>query len=357
MHPLPACASGEWGPAKAQRHFGIEALSHPGPVVNTETGDVELRFRPRHGSIDVLCRLRTNGLTAAAAGVDEPTDAKTSTGTGGGDRSVRHRFNSDGTLTVSVALPSPGQYGVDIYARFSAPAAAASDDSATSGGRKKSTSGGGSGQSLVHACKYLINYASASTAASVSAAGRNPSFSSATPADASRAVQMPRGLPPQNGSGGGAQNGYKPGATAADTRSSLNRGCGPTPDFDRLGLRTLSHGDPIVIVPAVGAPLRLEIGLTEPLRLTYRLTREPDGVDVRDAVAVKDSGKKIRFTVALPPAAATGSSYRFALYAGRKTDAQKIHVFDYILQYDVGIGGAGGAGDELRKKGKGFFKR
>jgi len=44
MHPLPNCASGEWGPTKARRHLGLEPLSHTSGLINVETV-VELRLR------------------------------------------------------------------------------------------------------------------------------------------------------------------------------------------------------------------------------------------------------------------------------------------------------------------------
>ena len=46
MHPLPACASGEWGPMKAQRHFGIVPLAaHKNAIVETSSSLVELKFK------------------------------------------------------------------------------------------------------------------------------------------------------------------------------------------------------------------------------------------------------------------------------------------------------------------------
>lgn len=36
MVPLPECASGEWGPAKALRLFGLVSLTHPDAIINCE---------------------------------------------------------------------------------------------------------------------------------------------------------------------------------------------------------------------------------------------------------------------------------------------------------------------------------
>jgi len=60
MHPLPNCATGEWGPTKARRHFGLEPLSHTSGLINVETV-VELRLRePR--PLQYVFRLRFNDV-------------------------------------------------------------------------------------------------------------------------------------------------------------------------------------------------------------------------------------------------------------------------------------------------------
>lgn len=63
MHPLPACASGEWGPMKAQRHFGIMPLAaHKSAIVETALGSVELKFRlPK--MLKIHGKLHNNTLT------------------------------------------------------------------------------------------------------------------------------------------------------------------------------------------------------------------------------------------------------------------------------------------------------
>jgi len=63
MHPLPNCATGEWGPTKARRHFGLEPLSHTSGLINVETV-VELRLRqPR--PLQYVFRLRFNDVDDA----------------------------------------------------------------------------------------------------------------------------------------------------------------------------------------------------------------------------------------------------------------------------------------------------
>jgi len=60
MHPLPNCATGEWGPTKERRHFGLVPLSHTSGLINVETV-VELRLRqPR--PLQFVFRLRFNDV-------------------------------------------------------------------------------------------------------------------------------------------------------------------------------------------------------------------------------------------------------------------------------------------------------
>lgn len=116
MHPLPNCASGEWGPSKGRRHFGLTPITHSTGVVNVDN-DAEIRFRlPR--PLHFLCKLRMNGVEDHIL-----------------ERFIAHSVH-DNMLTVRVRPPQPGQYGLDIYAR---PEEAADN------------------HTLAHACKYLMN--------------------------------------------------------------------------------------------------------------------------------------------------------------------------------------------------------
>ena len=116
MHPLPNCASGEWGPSKGARHFNLQALSHSTGVVNVEN-EAEISFKlpqPLH----FLCKLRMNGVEDHNL-----------------EKFVQHRVGN-GALIIRVRPPKAGQYGLDIYAR---------PEDATDN------------HTLAHACKYLLN--------------------------------------------------------------------------------------------------------------------------------------------------------------------------------------------------------
>jgi hypothetical protein len=123
MVPLPDCASGEWGPAKASRLFGLEPISHPEALVFAHSSRLEISFTMSRPLTDFMATLHKNDL-------DEKTLGK----------HVTQRIN-DGVVTLSLALPEDGQYGLDIYTR-------------------EATSNGLNGEDkhlLTHCCKYLIN--------------------------------------------------------------------------------------------------------------------------------------------------------------------------------------------------------
>ncbi|CAD5112319.1 DgyrCDS1545 [Dimorphilus gyrociliatus] len=120
MHPLPACSPGEWGPSKAERHFGMKPKTHKTGLINIDdpTGECFLEFHvPR--PLYFLIKLRKNDVTESLL-----------------QKYVTHSMVTDTTWNIRIQAPDRGQYGLDIYAR--------PEDSRES-------------QSLSHACKYLIN--------------------------------------------------------------------------------------------------------------------------------------------------------------------------------------------------------
>ncbi|XP_014670774.1 PREDICTED: kyphoscoliosis peptidase-like [Priapulus caudatus] len=129
MVPLPDCATGEWGPLKAYKLFGLIPRSHENAVINTG-GDVRLSFVMRRPLRNFQTALRQNGA----------------------DEKVLSRYVkkvlTDETVTFDIRFPSDGQYGLDIYTREVA--AAAADVGADDRGKQQK-------QLLTHCCKYLIN--------------------------------------------------------------------------------------------------------------------------------------------------------------------------------------------------------
>jgi hypothetical protein len=60
MVPLPDCASGEWGPAKATRLFGLIPISHPDPLIFASR-ELTLEFRMSRPLTDFMATLHKNG--------------------------------------------------------------------------------------------------------------------------------------------------------------------------------------------------------------------------------------------------------------------------------------------------------
>ncbi|KAK9880536.1 hypothetical protein WA026_011773 [Henosepilachna vigintioctopunctata] len=122
MVPLPDCASGEWGPTKATRLFGLVPITHQDALVFAGR-ELELQFRMSRQLTDFMATLHKNG-------VEEKRLSKF----------VSH-IVSDDIVTFNISFPEEGQYGLDIYTREMASV----HDSV------------GEKHLLTHCCKYLIN--------------------------------------------------------------------------------------------------------------------------------------------------------------------------------------------------------
>lgn len=122
MVPLPNCASGEWGPLKAYKLFGLIPMNHEEAVINTSSDSTEIHFRMSHYLSNFMMTLHQNG-----------TDPKQLS------RNVK-KVITDDKVIFKVAFPSDGQYGLDIYTR---------DTTENDAPKEKNM--------LTHCCKYLIN--------------------------------------------------------------------------------------------------------------------------------------------------------------------------------------------------------
>lgn len=121
MVPLPDCASGEWGPMKATRLFGLVPESHEDALIFSSR-ELEVRFRMTRPLTDFMATLHKNG-------VEEKKLSKF----------VSHTVHDD-LVTFFLAFPDDGQYGMDIYTR-------------EMNGEIET----GEKHLLTHSCKYLIN--------------------------------------------------------------------------------------------------------------------------------------------------------------------------------------------------------
>ena len=98
MVPLPDCASGEWGPAKATRLFGLIPLTHQDALIFASQ-TIEIQFQMSRPLTDFMATLHKNGME----------EKKLS-------KYVSHKTSGD-IVTLSVTFPEEGQYGMDIYTR------------------------------------------------------------------------------------------------------------------------------------------------------------------------------------------------------------------------------------------------
>jgi hypothetical protein len=264
MHPLPNCASGEWGPSKGQRHFGIKAITHSTGVINVDN-DSEVRFKlPR--SLHFLCKLRMNGVEDHLL-----------------EKHVNHTMH-DGMLTIRVKPPQAGQYGLDIYAR--------PEDAVDN-------------HTLAHACKYLLNVTRVTQPTELAVSKVDPNS------------KMPKDK------------------------------WGPSPAFDELGLRLISHRD--ATIDLTENQIIIEIGLSEPLKMSYHFLRQPDE-DCKDKIVMKDKGDRVKFGISVNKP----GSYLLAIYARKKknSDSNMANVYNYLLRYSP----PDDKENSMKKKGK-FFKK
>jgi hypothetical protein len=152
MHPLPACASGEWGPMKAQRHFNIVPLTFKNAIIEAQQQILELKFDlPK--PLKIHGKLHNNTISDI-------------------DKLVKHETNASNPLqlTIYVTLPDEGQFGLDIYAR---------DPEYQSEKRTMS-----------HCCKYLINFNKKNMiASSTTSSGAFNSTASAVPNNNTNSIQ------------------------------------------------------------------------------------------------------------------------------------------------------------------------
>lgn len=193
---------------------------------------------------------------------------------GAAGRFVTHEFNGD-IVSIRVTPPHVGQFGLDVYAQ------------------PENTSSKGV---MAHVCKYLLNCTFVASPVEIL-----PSNGSAT---------SPAG-PDQTRGGGGA---VVP---------------GPRPAFAELGLKTLTHHDPVIQKLGKSGAVTIEIGHPDSVTVSGRLTKSPDvKQDLR--LDEKTRGKKTKFAITLPGE----GTYSFAVYAARKNDiSHSANVFNYVIEH------------------------
>lgn len=140
MIPLPDCASGEFGPMKATRLFGIIPLTHEASLISVKPNpkdkshQLEIQFRMTRPLVDFMATLHKNGYDERQL-----------------SRLCKIYIEGD-IITISIKFFEEGQYGLDIYTRdrLLLERPINSTDINTKNTSKQK-------QLLTHCCKYLIN--------------------------------------------------------------------------------------------------------------------------------------------------------------------------------------------------------
>lgn len=135
QHPLPACASGEWGPPKGIRHFNIQPLTHFQAIFETNQSPILIKFKaPKslkfHGKLNSNSFKPTNNDQANVFGSSSNNPL---------EKYVNYDYDQENfIITFIIQFPHEGQYGLDLYARDP-------DYQAEK-------------RTMSHCCKYIINY-------------------------------------------------------------------------------------------------------------------------------------------------------------------------------------------------------
>lgn len=306
MYPLPDCASGEWGPKKAYRHFGLQVLqtrqrkssksrsspdSAEGDKLSdsgSSTGD-DPPDNPKAGilnvedSLDIKLKM-PRPLQVVAKLKMNNVDTKTL------DTFISTNIEKD-LIHITGALPQTGQYGLDIY------------------GRPKEA---GESTTLSHAMKYLINCLKVT----------NP-------------VELPKNAEKQN--------------------SVKKEKWGAQQNFESLGIKAVNPKDPKITLTEVNT-CTVEIIVPDDVILSHQFLREPD-TDVKDRVAMlPEKNGTIKFHIDVPQ---TGN-YMLSLFGRRKDDDEMPNIYNYLIVCKKGETNSTQQKEERRGSSifkKGFFKK
>lgn len=265
MLPLPECVAGEWGPAKAWRNFGMEALTHTNGIIYSDDDDDDLEIHFRCPSrFQIQCRLRSSHVTT-----DQALQGQAKV-----DRMA------DDRVAIRLRLDGAGQYGLDLYVRCD-------------------------GQTLHHACKYLLNCKRRGGANS----------------DAG-----PDGIPGPNTN----LIGGPPFSKQQLAPSALGRVWGPTPAFQEFELHAISHPTPNIEMRKPGT-LSVILGSDKPVKLSAILRRVSynGGEVLSSRVTTKDysGSKKTKFNVDIH----RFDHGMFALEIDANAGSETINVYNYVI--------------------------
>jgi len=199
---------------------------------------------------------------------------------------VTHELKGD-IVSIRVTPPHVGQFGLDVYAQ-------------PQNASNKSV--------VAHVCKYLLNCTFVASPVDV----LHSNGSATLPVGEDQAGSS------RNSTGG-----------PSETTTSAAIVPGPRPAFAELGLKSLTHPDPIVQKLGKSGSVTIEIGHPETVRVSGRLTRSP-GVQQEVKFVEKTKGKKTKFVITLPGE----GTYSFALFAAPKDNMSHVaNVYNYVIEH------------------------
>ncbi|XP_052102140.1 hillarin-like isoform X1 [Mytilus californianus] len=286
MHPLPECAAGEWGPKKGKRHFGIKAISvkHQDKDHETISDDSSETTSLKSDTevIDTQLKDTPDNPKGGIVNVNETVDLVFKL-TKPLQFVIKLRMNSvdskaldpfvhhtvENRTTLRITV-SPPQTGQYGIDVYARPL-----DSHD--------------KKLSHAFKYLLNCLKVT-----------------------EPVDIPKIRP--------------------KTTTKRDSQWGPSPMFEELGMRTVSHTD-AKIECSESNQITIELFVPRSVSVSHQFLREPGG-DIRDQVAMarqESNPEKTLFKVNLPE---TGN-YMLAIYARlRDGETRNLsNVYNYLIVY------------------------
>ncbi|CAF3461873.1 unnamed protein product [Rotaria socialis] len=329
MHPLPACASGEWGPTKAIRHFSIHPLTHFQSIFETNHLPILIKFQcPKilkfHGKLNsnqhATVPNNNNNNTMPSTAVPNILD-----------KYVKYEYSEqDLTITFMINLPTEGQYGFDIYAR---------DPEYQSEKRTMS-----------HCCKYIINYSKTSMpspAPIIETKTNNNNFYHDYSFDNPKSNGQQRIGSSTNSK---IERSLSPRSISSNSSSSLPipKIGGNTSVLSQLGMSPISHSDPSITLQSTNY-IELQFQIRKMVDFSFDLiyhhtfndlsTRTPSTnlnqhLSASDYVAIKSTGGcNVTFALNLPKPGV----YTFTIYAAtpntQNGQGELPAVFTYLLRY------------------------
>ncbi|CAF4457237.1 unnamed protein product, partial [Rotaria sp. Silwood2] len=341
MHPLPACASGEWGPTKAIRHFNIHPLTHFQSIFETNHLSIVIKFQcPKilkfHG------KLNSNQYSSAHNNNNNNSNTMSNTAISNIlDKYVKYEYNEhDLIITFIIQLPKEGQYGLDIYAR---------DPEYQTEKRTMS-----------HCCKYIINYSKTSILPPPSTVETNNnnnlyhdySFDNSK----SNGQQRPRMNSSNNNNNNKLERSLSPRSISSNGSSSLPipKIGGNTNLLSQLGMHPISHPDPSITLRSTNY-IELQFQIRKMVDFSFDLiyhhtltdlsSRTPSvnlnqRLTAADYVTIKPNGFNVIFILNLPKQGV----YTFTIYAattnarndiqiGTNEQTELPAVFTYLIRY------------------------